>query len=93
MNDDILNRLRQHGEWQPDGGGGKYWESTAICLEAADEIERLQASVINTFDNAADEIQRLKKELHRWETCAMVVDNLCGWDTENTLCEWCEANQ
>ena len=33
-----------------------------IYEEAADEIERLRASVINTFDNGFDEIERLQHQ-------------------------------
>jgi hypothetical protein len=53
MIDDIPTRLRnwhdQHDSWQ-------------TLTEAADEIERLRASVINTFDNGFDEIERLQHQ-------------------------------
>ena len=35
--------------------------------EAADEIERLRASVIDTFNNGFDEIERLRKELEIYQ--------------------------
>ena len=51
MDDDIVTRLRN-----------KYQGQLPILLEAADEIERLRASVINTFDNGFDEIERLRTD-------------------------------
>ncbi len=58
MTDDIVTRLRK-----------KYLGQLPICLEAADEIERL------------------RKIINRWETCKMVYDNLCEPDE---LCEACQ---
>ena len=65
MADDIVTRLRAEGEMEPVGDGTKVWWSSKICQEAANEIERLRASVINTSDNAFDEIERLRDELRR----------------------------
>jgi hypothetical protein len=61
MSDDIVTRLRK-----------KYSGQLPICLEAADEIERLRAL------------------LYRWENCEKVIDGLCGWDSEKTLCAECK---
>jgi DNA polymerase/3'-5' exonuclease PolX len=43
--------------------------------------------------DAADEIERLRAELKRWEVCEIVFDSLCGWDTEETFCDKCKAVQ
>ena len=40
---------------------------------------------------AADEIERLRTELKRWDVCEGVFDQLCGWDTEETFCDKCKA--
>ena len=50
MRDDIVKRLRGQRT------------NRVLCEEAADEIERLRASVINTFENSFDEIERLRAE-------------------------------
>ena len=42
MTDDIVTRLRAEGEMEPIGDGTKAWWSNPVCLEAADEIERLR---------------------------------------------------
>jgi hypothetical protein len=39
---------------------------------------------------AADEIERLRALLYRWENCEEVIDGLCGWDSEKTLCADCK---
>jgi hypothetical protein len=39
---------------------------------------------------AADQIERLRTLLHRWENCEQVIDALCGWDSEKTFCEPCK---
>jgi uncharacterized coiled-coil DUF342 family protein len=56
MENDIVDRLREYGI-EP----GRYWLDN-YALKAADEIERLRASVENTFNNAFDEIDPLRKE-------------------------------
>jgi len=58
-NDDILTRLREAAQVD------EYYAITVhrpMLIAIADEIERLRASVINTFDNGFDEIERLRKE-------------------------------
>ena len=42
---------------------------------------------------AADEIERLRFLVYRWETCQMVTEGLCGWDSEQTLCNSCKAGR
>jgi hypothetical protein len=42
MNDELLNRLRQEGAWEPIGDGTTQWEPSALCIEAANGIEQLQ---------------------------------------------------
>ena len=54
--DDIVTRLRN-----------KYQGQLPILLEAADYIEHLKASVINTFDNGFDEIERLRTRIKELE--------------------------
>lgn len=65
MNDDIVTRLRQRALYRNNRIAQEIGlaYSDFIENEAADEIERLRASVINTFDNGFDEIQRLRSEL------------------------------
>jgi hypothetical protein len=59
MTDDIVTRLKELAtEERP------LWRSAMV--EAADEIERLRASVINTSDNAFDEVERLRADRERW---------------------------
>lgn len=56
MIEDIVTRLREHaleGIWD-------FTKCSWDIQDAADEIERLRASVINTFDNGFDEIERLR---------------------------------
>ena len=36
---------------------------------------------------AADEIERLRALLHRWEFCKMVYDNLCEIDDPCEMCK------
>jgi len=43
MTDDIVTRLRAEGEINSVGDGTKEWWSNPVCLEAANEIERLRA--------------------------------------------------
>ena len=40
---------------------------------------------------AADEIERLRTDLKRWENCEMVTESVCGWDSEQTYCDTCKA--
>lgn len=41
VTDDIVTRLRAEGDFESVGDGTKRWESNQVCIEAADEIERL----------------------------------------------------
>ena len=78
MSDDIVTRLREM--WGDDDRCiwcKKHMDSQSIphrevcdLMEAADEIERLRASVINTSDNAFDEIERLRVDRDRWAVVA-----------------------
>jgi hypothetical protein len=43
--------------------------------------------VIEELHRAADEIERLRKIINRWETCKMVYDDLCEPDE---LCKACK---
>lgn len=43
------------------------------------------------WNEAADEIERLRAELKRWQTCEMVTESMCGWDSEKTYCDTCKA--
>ena len=67
MTDDIVTRLRN---WHDQ------LDSWQTLTEAADEIERLRASVINTSDNAFDEIERLRAELKRQSLQANIMRNV-----------------
>ena len=58
MTDDIVTRLRAEGELESDGGGGKYWWSNPVCLEAADEIESLRSFIADL----QAELSRLERE-------------------------------
>ena len=49
------------------------------------------AFVWNELSEAADEIERLRAELKRWQTCEMVTESMCGWDSEKTYCDTCKA--
>ena len=40
---------------------------------------------------AANEIQRLRLIVHRWNSCEQVSGELCGWDSEKTLCQFCKV--
>ena len=62
MGDDIVTRLRG---WKVEPYPipiGACIENGAVMEEAADEIERLRASVINTFDYGFDEIELLRQQ-------------------------------
>ena len=51
-----------------------------------------QNIVLNSlYTEAADEIERLRAELKRWQTCEMVTESICGWDSEKTYCDACKA--
>lgn len=58
--------------------------------EVADsEVYRADISVSKLYE-AIDEIERLRAKLQRWEDCEMVVESLCGWDSEETYCDKCK---
>lgn len=39
---------------------------------------------------AADEIERLRGLVHRWETCKLVVESLCDMDNPESFCDTCK---
>lgn len=47
--------------------------------------------VDNAMQESIEEIERLRAELKRWQTCEMVVEEVCGWDSEQTYCDTCKA--
>jgi hypothetical protein len=51
---------------------------------------RLSQTRFNRHAEAADEIERLRALLYRWQNCEMVVDGLCGWDSKKTMCPSCK---
>lgn len=57
-----------------------------LPLEFADE-----SAPAHLISEAADEIERLRAELKRWDVCELVHDQLCGWDSERTFCDKCKA--
>ena len=50
MTNDIVTRLRAEGEMEPVGDGTRKWEPNLICIEAADEIERLTELAHNLYE-------------------------------------------
>ena len=80
MIDDIVTRLREIATDERP-----LWRSPMV--EAADEIERLRASVLNTFDNGFDEIERLRAELQmavKWRDNYKLAFERCqGKETPN----------
>ena len=58
-----------------------------LLVEAVNEIERLRASVLNTFDNGFDEIERLRAELQmavKWRDNYKLAFERCqGKETPN----------
>ena len=58
--------------------------------EQSAKYPRLLLSEIEALTKAADEIERLRGLLYRWENCEQVIDALCGWDSEKTLCAECK---
>jgi hypothetical protein len=54
MSDDIVTRLRAEGEMEAVGDGTKAWWSNPVCLEAADEIERLRKIVKDLHDHLGE---------------------------------------
>jgi hypothetical protein len=48
---------------------------------------RLSQTRFNRHAEAADEIERLRKIINRWETCKVVYDNLCEPDE---MCKACK---
>jgi hypothetical protein len=53
------------------------------------ELEMLYSDY-ETVCDAWREIERLRALLSRWQNCEMVVDGLCGWDSEETMCQSCK---
>jgi hypothetical protein len=47
--------------------------------------------VLTSLADAADEIERLRLIIHRWNSCDQVSGELCGWDSEKTLCQFCKV--
>ena len=39
------------------------------------------------------EIERLRLIIHRWDSCEQVSGQLCGWDSERTLCQFCKVTE
>jgi hypothetical protein len=55
-----------------------------------DIVTRLRAKYLGQLPictEAADEIERLRKIINRWETCKVVYDNLCEFDE---MCKACK---
>lgn len=65
---------------------------------------RLQAKVSNLYEiqhphmvriptiyeEAADEIERLRALVNRWETCELVAESLCDMDNPESFCDTCK---
>ena len=60
-----------------------------IVTRLREEVDDEFLSYRNVLE-AADEIERLRGLLYRWENCEQVIDALCGWDSEKTLCAECK---
>ena len=39
---------------------------------------------------AADEIERLRALVNRWETCELVAESLCDMDNPESFCDTCK---
>jgi len=66
MNKNLVFRLRAEGQVENVGDGTRRWELNPICIEAAEEIERLQLIV----DARDVQIRRLA-----WEMAALEAPN------------------
>jgi hypothetical protein len=67
MRQSLPIRLRKEGEFEPVGNGERYWEPNSICIEAADEIERLQRvieKIVSEMNQMADSIHQVSAWFH-----------------------------
>jgi hypothetical protein len=54
---DLVNRLASEGKWsRADEHGNKFWEPNALCIEAADEIQRLQYEIHHLCKDVLDRL-------------------------------------
>lgn len=87
MTDDIVKELRK-SKWNENPS-----TNVMLCEEAADEIERLRAELLEaqqglgllrrSRDRRDDEIERLRTERDQWRKTAAAY-RYCG------KCDWCE---
>ena len=85
MDDDIVTRLRNSFTTKDYPMLKDHCESCAIPKEWGGHWGNC------LYDQAADEIERLRLIVHRWNSCEQVSGELCGWDSEKTLCQFCKV--
>lgn len=51
---------------------------------------RLSQTRFNRHAEAANEIERLRAKLKRWENCELIAESLCLLDDDESVCDTCK---
>lgn len=51
---------------------------------------RLSQTRFNRHAEAANEIERLRATLKRWENCELIAESLCLLDDDESVCDTCK---
>ena len=61
-----------------------------IVKRLLDAYEDMRTGSRNDLKDAADEIERLRAVIRRWETCELVAESLCEMDNPESFCDTCK---